>query len=130
MGRNIGAAFADLRSLCTVWKNATISLARNIELFHSIIGSKLKYAAASMWFMETDMRQLDGFLCRCLRKMHSRASSVLLTRKQRRSFEKSEVSEVIGDHHGLALEPVRPGDQRPRENRIEEGRFPWRRCRP
>ena len=45
-------------------------------------------------------------------------------------FEKSGMPEVVGDHQELAVEPVRPGDQRPGQGRVEEGRFPWRRHHP
>ena len=42
---------------------------RKIEFFRSLILSKLQYGIASAWLSKADLRRLDGFQARCLRKM-------------------------------------------------------------
>ena len=46
VGRKIGAAAGDFKALQRVWKHATISRQRKLQLFDSLIQSKLRYATA------------------------------------------------------------------------------------
>jgi hypothetical protein len=67
VGRKIGAAAGDFKALQRVWKHASISRQRKLQLFDSLIQSKLRYAIASAWLLKADLRRLDGFQANCLR---------------------------------------------------------------
>ena len=69
VARKIGAATADFHALDKVWKHSCISRARKLELYASLIESKLRYALSSAWLLKADLRRLDGFQARCLRKI-------------------------------------------------------------
>jgi len=69
VGRRIGAAAADFKQLSAVWKHSTLNLPRKVELFNSMVLSKLGYALASLWLTKSDLRRLDGFHANCLRKI-------------------------------------------------------------
>ena len=69
VARKIGAATADFHALDKVWKHSCISRARKLELYVSLIESKLRYALSSAWLLKADLRRLDGFQARCLRKI-------------------------------------------------------------
>ena len=62
VSRRIGAAASEFRFLYDVWKHAAVSLQRKLELFSSIVVSRLTYATASMWLLAVDLRRLDGFI--------------------------------------------------------------------
>ena len=42
---------------------------RKIEIFQSVVVSKLLYACSSAWLLKADLKKLDGFFCNCLRKI-------------------------------------------------------------
>ena len=69
ISRKNGAASAEFRALQPVWRNASLPKRRKIEFFRSLILSKLRYGFASAWLSKADLRRLDGFQARCLRKM-------------------------------------------------------------
>ena len=69
MGRRIGAAAKDFKQLSAVRKHASLNLHRKLELFESMVLSKLGYAMASLWLTKSDLRRLDGFHANCLRKI-------------------------------------------------------------
>ena len=69
VGRKIGAAAGDFKALQRVWKHAAISRDRKLQLYDSLIQSKLRYAVASAWLLKADLRRLDGFQANCLRNM-------------------------------------------------------------
>ena len=69
LSRRIGAATCDFNTLTAVWKNASLSAARKVEVFNAVIVSKLRYCTASAWLSKGCLRRLDGFHCRCLRKI-------------------------------------------------------------
>jgi len=42
---------------------------RKLQLLEACILSKMKYGIASAWLLKADLRRLDGFHARCLRKI-------------------------------------------------------------
>ena len=62
-------AASEFKLLSTVWKHAAVTLKRKLELFNSIVVSRLRYATASTWLLKADLRRLDGFFCSCLRRV-------------------------------------------------------------
>ena len=80
--RRIGASASEFQNLAVLWKNANVTAARKVQIFRSVIVSKLLYACSSTWLLKADLKKLDGFFCRCLRKIlrippafHSRISN-------------------------------------------------------
>ena len=69
VGRKLGAATADFQALVAVWKNAGISSFRKLEIFDAVVVSKLLYSTSSAWLTKGDLRKLDGFHARCLRRI-------------------------------------------------------------
>ena len=69
VARKIGSARADFRTLQTVWNHASVSRHRKVQLFDSLIQSKLRNATASAWLLKADLRRLDGFQAYCLRRI-------------------------------------------------------------
>jgi hypothetical protein len=69
VSRRIGLAASECKLLSTVWKHAAITLKRKLELFNSIVVSRLRYATASTWLLKRDLKRLDGFFCSCLRRI-------------------------------------------------------------
>ena len=69
ISRKIGAASAAFKCLCEVWKNTSVTMRRKLHIFNMVVVSKLKYGVASAWLSRADLRRLDGFHAKCLRKM-------------------------------------------------------------
>ena len=67
LGRRIGRAKGDFDALCRVWRHSTISRRRKLELYTSLIESRLLYGLTGVWLKKADCRRLDGFHARCLR---------------------------------------------------------------
>jgi len=67
LSRRIGAAKADFRSLCQVWKHAALPRSRKLEIYRSLIESKLLYGLCTASYRKADLRRLDGFQSKCLR---------------------------------------------------------------
>ena len=95
--RKIGAAATTFKTLELVWKHASVSTARKLQLFDSLIQSRLKYAVASAWLLKSDLRRMDGFQATCLRRIlkipaafYSRVSNkIVLERSCVELFSKS-----------------------------------------
>ena len=69
VARKIGHATADFNQLLSVWRQTSLSVQRKFKLFESLVLSKLLYGVASAWLLKADLRRLDGFHARCLRKL-------------------------------------------------------------
>ena len=69
VARKIGCATAEFNSLEVVWKRSSMSTRRKLQLLDACILSKLRYGIASAWLLKADLRRLDGFHARCLRKI-------------------------------------------------------------
>ena len=109
VSRRIGSAAAEFRMLNAVWKHAAVSLDRKIELFNSIVVSRLTYATASMWLLTVDLRRLDGFYCSCLRRILRIPPSFISRISNARALERSgcrKLSDMIRDSQLKLLEKI------------------------
>ena len=52
-----------------LWRHSTLGRQRKLELFQSLILSKLLYGLAATWLNAKGQRKLDGFHNRCLRSI-------------------------------------------------------------
>ena len=69
VSRRIGAARDELDKLSRVWKHAGISMARKLRIFEACIMSKLLYNLHSLCLSHVELRRLDAFHVKCLRKV-------------------------------------------------------------
>ena len=69
LNRRIGLAKADFISLSKLWSHAALSRTKRLHFFASLIESKLLYSLSCMCLRKADLRRLDGFQSRCIRKI-------------------------------------------------------------
>ena len=75
INRRLGMARADFDTLSRVWGHASISRARKLRIFEAYILAKLAYGLVTMCLSKVEERRLDGFQCRCLRRIAKVAPS-------------------------------------------------------
>ena len=69
LNRRIGGAKADFTSLSKVWSHASVTRTRKLLLHSSLVESKLLYSLACTCPTKADLRRLDGFQVKCIRKI-------------------------------------------------------------
>ena len=69
MGQKLGTAWSDFTKLTKLWNHSSTSVPRKCHIFQSVIGSRLLYGLNSVWLNAADVRRLNGFQARCLRKI-------------------------------------------------------------
>ena len=65
-------AWRSLGNFCNldrVWKHTSLSTARKVAVYNAIVVSRLLYGLSSAWLNAAEIRRLNGFHCRCLRKI-------------------------------------------------------------
>jgi hypothetical protein len=67
LARRLGMAYGAFRDLSCLWRHSTLGRRRKIELFNSLVVSKLLYGLAACWLNVSERRRIDGFQNRCLR---------------------------------------------------------------
>ena len=65
----LGAAWVEISGHLRLWRHANVSVKRKLEVFQSVITSKVMYALNSAWLNQTSRKRLDGFQAKCLRKI-------------------------------------------------------------
>ena len=65
----IGMAKADFLKLSKVWSHSSCTWPKKVRIFSALIESKLLYSLACMCLTVAQVRRLDGFQNRCLRKI-------------------------------------------------------------
>jgi len=68
LARKLGFAWADFSKLQKLWSHTTLSVARKLQIFQAVVLSRLLYGLSSAWLNVSEMRRLNGFQARCLRK--------------------------------------------------------------
>jgi hypothetical protein len=69
LNRRIGMAFADFKTLSQVWNHSNLTRRDKLQFFNTLIVSKLMYALETTWLLAAERRHLDGFYCKCLRRV-------------------------------------------------------------
>ena len=67
LSRRLGFATREFNNLLRVWKHCRLSQKRKIEIFNSLVVSKLTYGLVTSWLSTAERRRVDGFQNRCLR---------------------------------------------------------------
>jgi len=69
LSRRLGLAYADYRRLAKLWGHAGVGCKRRLQFLRACVFSKLLYGLATMWLVKAQLRRLDGFQARCLRRV-------------------------------------------------------------
>jgi len=69
LSKKFGQAWADFSKLLRFWNHCSVSIRRKVQIFQSVITSRLLYGLSSAWLNAAERRRLDGFQARCLRKI-------------------------------------------------------------
>ena len=69
ISRRIGLASAEFRLLKQLWNHANVTKDQKLTFFNSFVVSKLSYALCTMGLTRAQLRRLDGFHARCLRRI-------------------------------------------------------------
>ena len=77
LNRRIGAAKGDFQKLETVWKRSALTWHRKLHIFHTLVQSKLLFALSSLCLTAPQQRRLNGFQCRCIRRIIGIAPSYI-----------------------------------------------------
>ena len=91
LGRRMGMMRGDFRTLQKVWKHSNLNRDRKLEIFRSLIESKLFYGLPCIAFTKADKRRLDGFHCRCLRQILGIAPAFLSRVPNKVVLERAQV---------------------------------------
>ena len=126
--RRIGEATGGFHSLSAVWKHANITRQKKYAICMSCVVSKLLYGLESLWLLQADLRRLDGFFARCLRKIagippsfYSRVSNERVLKQ----FDAEPLSVVLKRRQVMLYGKLvkQPADSLTRRVAIEDGSF-------
>ena len=77
LGRRIGMAETDFRTLSKVWSHAALSKPRKLQIYLACVVSKLMYCLYTAWLSTAERRRLDAFHVRCIRRIMKIPSSYI-----------------------------------------------------
>ena len=69
LSRRLGAARAEFETLSRVWSHSTLDNVRKLRIFDACVVSKLLYCLHTSFLNKQELRRLDAFQARCLRKI-------------------------------------------------------------
>ena len=68
LSRRLGQARKDFACLSQIWSHAGLGTDRKLLIYNACIVAKLLYGIQTMWLNKSEMKRLDAFHHRCLRK--------------------------------------------------------------
>ena len=95
LGRRIGQAKSEFRSLCKVWGHSSLSLKRKLRVFDSLVQSKFLYGLATCCFTVAEQRRINGFQAKCLRQILGIAPSFLSRVSNAEVLRRSHMSSAL-----------------------------------
>ena len=69
LSMRLGAAQSDFQKLCKIWSHSSISMQRKLHIYQACVLSKLLYSLHVAWLNAAEVRKLDAFHFRCLRRI-------------------------------------------------------------
>jgi len=69
LNKKIGLAWGIFAKLLRLWNHSSLCARRKCEIFQSVITSGLLYGFSSAWLNAAEVRRLNGFQARCLRRI-------------------------------------------------------------
>ena len=94
MSQKLGLAWADFRKLARMWNHSGLGTVRKCLVFNSVIVSRLLYGLSSAWLNKADVRRLNGFQARCLRKILRVAPSYYSRISNRTVLERAQQEQL------------------------------------
>ena len=146
LNRRIGILKGDFQALQKIWKHSALGRVRKLNVFKALIESKLYYCLSCAVFTKAALRRLDGFQCRCLRKILGIApafvSRVSNAEVLRRSLHEAASAQLLKrqllllgrvvrapDHNPMKVASFIPNTMEPATNRyvrrVGRPRFEW-----
>lgn len=69
ISRRLGMAWTEFSKLLRLWNHTSLALHKKVQVFNAIVTTKLLYGLSPSWLNLAERRRLNGFQCRCLRKI-------------------------------------------------------------
>eukprot|EP00973_Karenia_brevis_P059241 8247809-Karenia_brevis.AAC.1 len=69
LAQKIGTASHDFRTLCQIWNHSSISKSFKFTIFQACVIQKLLYSLETVWLNKVLQVKLNGFYCKCLRRI-------------------------------------------------------------
>jgi len=69
LNSKLGRALADFSKPARLWNHASLRKERKILMYKAVVVSRLLYGLNTAWLNVAEQRRLNGFHCRCLRKI-------------------------------------------------------------
>ena len=69
LNQKLGISWAEFSKLHCLWRYSCLTLQRNVRIFQAVVASRLLYGLSSAWLNVAEVRRLNGFQARCLRKL-------------------------------------------------------------
>ena len=69
LNRKLGAVWADFSKLARLWNHAPLPKDRRLRIYKAVVVSRLLYGLSTAWLNAAELRRLQGFHCRCLRRI-------------------------------------------------------------
>jgi len=73
----IGVAKQEFRALSQIWSHANITKRRKLQLYRSLVLSKLLYGLQTVWLSKGLRQRIDAFHCSCIRRILGIAHSYI-----------------------------------------------------
>ena len=73
----LGMAKQEFRALSQIWSHANITKRRKLELYRSLVISKLLYGLQTVWLSKGLRQRIDAFHCSCIRRILGIAHSYI-----------------------------------------------------
>ena len=65
----MGSSWAEFCKLHKLWGHSSLALLKKVQIFQAVTLSRLLYGLSSAWLNVAEIRRLNGFQARCLRKI-------------------------------------------------------------
>jgi len=77
ISRRLGECGRLFDQLKRMWSHARITTRRKLEIYRACVVTKLLYSLDSLWLLKAERQRIDGFHCKCLRRLLSIPSSFI-----------------------------------------------------
>ena len=97
--KRLGIAWGLFSDFERTWKHSSITTARKLEVFRSVVATKIMHYLNTAWLNKLGRRRLDGFQAHCLRRIlhipHAYVSRVSNTQVLEQAGQPSYTSQLL-----------------------------------
>ena len=69
LSRKFGSAWSEFRKLLRLWNHSTMTKELKVHIFQAIVAAQVLYGLSSSWLTTAQVKRLNGFQARCLRRV-------------------------------------------------------------